>query len=248
MHLAYPMAMTAPTPPGRPARQPVGMRLQDWPESERPREKLLARGPAALSDAELLALQLGAGQRGADVLALARRLLAEAGGLRGLLDRPAAALARLPGLGPARATRLAGALELANRHLAQGLARGEALTDPGLAGEYLTRRLRALPYEVFACLFLDTRHRVIAFEELFRGTLDGAEVHPREVVQRCLAHHAAAVILGHNHPSGCTQPSAADRAVTARLKQALALVDVRLLDHFIVGEGPACSLARLGAL
>ena len=148
----------------------------------------------------------------------------------------------------ARACALAGALELGTRHLAQGLARGEALTEPGRAGEYLARRLRALPYEVFACLFLDTRHRVIAFEELFRGTLDGAEVHPREVVQRCLAHHAAAVILGHNHPSGCTEPSAADRAVTARLKQALALVEVRVLDHFIIGDGAPCSMARLGAL
>ena len=120
----------------------------------------------------------------------------------------------MAGLGPARACALAGALELGTRHLAQGLSRGEALTEPGRAGDYLSRRLRALPYEVFACLFLDTRHRVIAFEELFRGTLDGAEVHPREVVQRCLAHHAAAVILGHNHPSGSAEPSAADRAVT----------------------------------
>ena len=226
----------------------VGMRLQDWPEQEKPREKLLARGAGALSDAELLALLVGTGQRGADALAIARRLLAETGGLRGLLDQPAERLARLPGIGIARACRLAAVVELGHRHLAQDLARGEALTDPGKAGDYLTRRLRALPYEVFACLFLDTRHRVIAFEELFRGTLDGAEVHPREVVQRCLAHHAAAVILGHNHPSGCTEPSAADRAVTARLRQALGLVEVRLLDHFIVGDGPACSMARLGAL
>ncbi len=238
----------APTPPGCPSRQSVGMRLHDGNDPERPREKLLARGASALSDAEVLALLLGTGQRGASAVALASRLLAEAGGVRGLLDRPAPALAGLPGLGPARAGRLVAALELGHRHLAQGLARGEALTDPALAGDYLTRRLRALPYEVFACLFLDTRHRVIAFEELFRGTLDGAEVHPREVVQRCLAHHAAAVILGHNHPSGCTEPSAADRAVTARLRQALSLVEVRLLDHFIVGEGPACSMARLGAL
>ncbi|WP_374603376.1 DNA repair protein RadC [Arenimonas sp.] len=224
------------------------MRLQDWPEHERPREKLLGRGPAALSDAEVLALLIGTGQRGADAVDVARRLLAGAGGLRGLLDLPAERLARLPGLGIARACRLAAVVELGHRHLAQELARGEALTDPAKAGDYLTRRLRALPYEVFACLFLDTRHRVIAFEELFRGTLDGAEVHPREVVQRCLAHHAAAVILGHNHPSGCTEPSAADRAVTARLRQALGLVEVRLLDHFIVGDGPACSMARLGAL
>lgn len=235
-------------PGGRQRRDAGGMRLQDWPEHERPREKLLSRGAGALSDAEVLALLVGTGQRGADAVAVARRLLAEAGGLRGLLDQPAERLARLPGLGIARACRLAAVVELGHRHLAQDLARGEALTDPAKAGDYLTRRLRALPYEVFACLFLDTRHRVIAFEELFRGTLDGAEVHPREVVQRCLAHHAAAVILGHNHPSGCTEPSAADRAVTARLRQALALVEVRLLDHFIVGDGPACSMARLGAL
>jgi DNA repair protein RadC len=224
------------------------MHIHDWPPGERPREKLLAHGPARLSDAELLALYLGSGKRGGSAVDLGRQLLSEAGNLRALLDLPPRRLARLPGVGPARACALAGALELATRHLAQGLARGEALTEPGRAGEYLSRRLRALPYEVFACLFLDTRHRVIAFEELFRGTLDGAEVHPREVVQRCLVHHAAAVILGHNHPSGSAEPSAADRAVTARLKQALALVEVRLLDHFIIGDGEPCSMARLGAL
>ena len=224
------------------------MHIHDWPEGERPREKLLALGAARLSDAELLAVFLGSGTRGLSAVGLGRRLLGEAGNLRALLDLPPGELARLPGVGPARASALAGALELATRHLAQGLARGEALTEPGRAGEYLSRRLRALPYEVFACLFLDTRHRVIAFEELFRGTLDGAEVHPREVVQRCLAHHAAAVILGHNHPSGSAEPSAADRAVTARLKQALALVEVRVLDHFIIGDGAPCSMARLGAL
>lgn len=230
------------------AAQTRSMQIRDWPEGERPREKLLALGPPRLSDAELLALFLGSGPRGLTAVDLGRQLLEQCGGLRALLDRPAAELARLPGLGPARASALAGALELGTRHLAQGLARGAALTEPGLAGDYLARRLRALPYEVFACLFLDTRHRVIAFEELFRGTLDGAEVHPREVVQRCLAHHAAAVIIGHNHPSGSPEPSAADRAVTARLKQALALVEVRLLDHFIIGDGPPCSMARLGAI
>ena len=230
------------------AGDPVAMHIHDWPEGERPREKLLAHGAARLSDAELLAVFLGSGTRGLSAVDLGRQLLAEAGNLRALLDLPPAQLARLQGLGPARACALAGALELGTRHLAQALARGEALTEPGRAGEYLSRRLRALPYEVFACLFLDTRHRVIAFEELFRGTLDGAEVHPREVVQRCLAHHAAAVILGHNHPSGSAEPSAADRAVTARLKQALALVEVRLLDHFIIGDGPPCSMARLGAV
>ena len=224
------------------------MHIHDWPEGERPREKLLALGAAHLSDAELLAVFLGSGTRGLSAVDLGRQLLLEAGNLRALLDLSPARLAAMAGLGPARACALAGALELATRHLAQGLSRGEALTEPGRAGDYLSRRLRALPYEVFACLFLDTRHRVIAFEELFRGTLDGAEVHPREVVQRCLAHHAAAVILGHNHPSGSAEPSAADRAVTARLKQALALVEVRLLDHFIIGDGPPCSMARLGAV
>jgi DNA repair protein RadC len=242
------MGHAAPMPPGAARAQAAAMHIHDWPEGERPREKLLAQGPARLSDAELLAVFLGSGTRGRSAVAVGRQLLQRAGNLRALLDLPAADLARLPGVGPARACALAGALELGTRHLAQGLARGEALTEPGRAGDYLSRRLRALPYEVFACLFLDTRHRVIAFEELFRGTLDGAEVHPREVVQRCLAHHAAAVILGHNHPSGSAEPSAADRAVTARLKQALALVEVRLLDHFIIGDGPPCSMARLGAV
>ena len=224
------------------------MQISDWPASERPREKMIARGAGVLSDAELLAIFLGSGTRGQDAVSTARQLVSAHGPLRKLLERTPAELAGLPGLGQARACQLLAALELGDRFLAAGLERGEALTDPAKAGDYLTRRLRALPYEVFACLFLDTRHRVIAFEELFRGTLDGAEVHPREVVQRCLAHHAAAVILGHNHPSGCTEPSAADRAVTARLRQALGLVEVRLLDHFIVGDGPACSMARLGAL
>jgi len=242
------MPQGAPTSSGPAQGDAVTMHLRDWPEGERPREKLIAQGAARLSDAELLAVFLGSGTRGLSAIDLGRRLLDRAGNLRALLDLPAAELARLPGLGPARASALVGALELGTRHLAQGLARGEALTEPARAGEYLSRRLRSLPYEVFACLFLDTRHRVIAFEELFRGTLDGAEVHPREVVQRCLAHHAAAVILGHNHPSGSAEPSAADRAVTARLKQALALVEVRLLDHFIIGDGAPCSMARLGAV
>jgi DNA repair protein RadC len=222
------------------------MHIRDWPEDERPREKLLARGGAALSDAELLALFIGCGPRGQSAVDLGRQLLAECGGLRGLLDRPGAELARLRGLGPARACALVAALELGTRHLAQQLQRGEALADPDQAGAYFARKLRPLPHEVFACLFLDTRHRVLAYEELFRGTLDGSEVHPREVARRCLAHNAAAVIFGHNHPSGNPEASAADRAVTARLKQALALVEVRVLDHFIVGDGEPTSMARRG--
>lgn len=222
------------------------MRIRDWPGHERPREKLMARGAGVLSDAELLAIFLGSGLRGQDAVATARQLLEHHGPLRRLLELGPVAMARLPGLGPARASRLAAALELGNRWLAAGLERGEALTDPASAGRYFARRLRAQAIEVFAALFLDTRHRALAFEELFRGTIDGAEVHPREVVRRALAHNAAAVIVGHNHPSGNPEPSAADRAVTVQLKQSLALVDVRLLDHFVIGDGAPVSLAARG--
>lgn len=222
------------------------MHIRDWPEQERPREKLLARGAGALSDAELLAIFLGSGLPGRDAVATARELLAVHGPLRALLERPPAALAKLPGLGPARACAIAAALELGSRQLAADLERGEALGDPLAAGRYFAQRLRHQPHEVFAVLFLDTRHRALAFEEMFRGNIDGAEVHPREVARRALAHNAAAVIVGHNHPSGNPEPSAADRAVTARLKQALALVDVRLLDHFVIADGPPVSLAARG--
>ena len=228
------------------AMQSCSMHIRDWPESERPREKLLARGAGTLSDAELLALFLGSGTAGRDAVASARGLLADHDGLRRLLDRDARALTRLRGIGPARACLLAAALELGQRHLAAQLARGEALADPDAAGRYFAQRLRGLDHEVFAALYLDTRHRALGFEELFRGGIDGAEVHPRVLVQRALAHGAAAVIVGHNHPSGHPDPSAADRAVTARLKQALALVDVRLLDHFVVGDGAPTSMAARG--
>jgi DNA repair protein RadC len=222
------------------------MHIREWPAAERPRERLLAHGAGALSDAELLAIFLGSGLRGRDAVGTARELLAAHGPLRALLERPADALSRLPGLGPARACALAAALELGHRHLASDLERGASLTDPQAAGRYFAQRLRGQPHEVFAALFLDTRHRAIAFEEMFRGGLDGAEVHPREVVRRALALNAAAVIVGHNHPSGNPEPSAADRAVTARLKQALALVDLRLLDHFVIGDGAPVSLAARG--
>ncbi len=222
------------------------MHIRDWPANERPREKLLAGGAGTLSDAELLAIFLGSGTAGRDAVATARDLLVEHGPLRVLLDRPARALTQLRGIGSARACALAAALELGHRHLAAGLERGDALADPAAAGRYFAQRLRGSANEVFAALFLDTRHRALGFEELFRGSIDGAEVHPRVLVQRALAHGAAAVIVGHNHPSGNPQPSAADRAVTARLKQALALVDVRLLDHFIVGDGPPLSMAARG--
>ena len=224
----------------------AAMHIRDWPANERPREKLLAGGPGVLSDAELLAIFLGSGTAGRDAVATARDLLVEHGPLRTLLDRPAKALTRLNGIGSARACALAAALELGHRHLAAGLERGEALADPAAAGRYFAQRLRGSANEVFAALFLDTRHRALGFEELFRGSIDGAEVHPRVLVERALARGAAAVIVGHNHPSGNPEPSVADRAVTARLKQALALVDVRLLDHFIIGDGAPLSMAARG--
>lgn len=222
------------------------MHIRDWPAAERPREKLLARGAGALSDAELLAIFLGSGLRGRDAVTTARELLSAQGGLRALLQRPPKELRKLRGLGTARVCALVAALELGQRLLQADLERGAALSDPQSAGRYFAQRLRGLPHEVFAALFLDTRHRVIAFEELFQGALDGAEVHPREVVRRALGHNAAAVIVAHNHPSGNPEPSAADRAVTVRLKQALALVELRLLDHFVIGDGPPVSLAARG--
>jgi DNA repair protein RadC len=222
------------------------MHIREWPRTERPRERLLAHGASVLSDAELLAIFLGSGLRGRDAIATARELLQSHGPLRALLEQPPTALARLPGLGPARACLLAAALELGHRRLEADLERGVALDDPTSAGRYFAQRLRGLTREVFAVLFLDTRHRALAFEEMFRGTIDGAEVHPREVVRRALAHNAAALIVGHNHPSGNPEPSAADRALTARLKQALSLVDLRLLDHFVIADGPPVSMAARG--
>ncbi len=222
------------------------MRISDWPQDERPREKLLARGACSLSDAELLAIFLGSGLRGRDAVATARELLAAHGPLRALLERTPAELIALPGLGPARASALSAALELGTRMLHAHLERGDAITDPQAAARYFARRLRGRRQEVFAALFLDTRHRALAFEELFQGSVDSAEIHPREVVRRALAHNAAAVIVGHNHPSGNAEPSAADRTVTQKLKQSLSLVDVRLLDHFVVGDGPPQSMAARG--
>ncbi|RZA19054.1 MAG: JAB domain-containing protein [Lysobacteraceae bacterium] len=222
------------------------MHIRDWPEHERPREKLLARGAGSLSDAELLALFLGSGTAGRDAVATARDLLVQHGPLRRLLDRSAREMTKLNGIGNARACALAAALELGHRHLAAQLERGDALADPAAAGRYFAQRLRGQPREVFAALFLDARHRALGFEELFQGSIDGAEVHPRVLVERALARGASAVIVGHNHPSGNPEPSAADRAVTVRLKQALSLVDVRLLDHFVVGDGAPVSMAARG--
>jgi len=224
------------------------MAIRDWPEAERPREKLLSLGPQALSDAELLAIFLRTGIAGCSAVELARRLVNEYGGLRTLFQADRKRFCATRGLGDAKYAQLQAVLELARRHLAESLMRGDALKNPAETRRYLTARLRDYPYEVFACLFLDTRHRVISYEELFRGTIDGASVHPREVVRRALQHNAAAVILAHNHPSGIAEPSDADRRITTRLKDALALIDIRVLDHIVIGDQIATSLAERGLI
>ncbi|HHM04982.1 MAG TPA: JAB domain-containing protein [Gammaproteobacteria bacterium] len=224
------------------------MAITDWPAKERPREKLLQRGADALSDAELLAIFLRTGTRGSTAVDLARALLTEYGGLRQLLEADEDRFCRGKGLGRAKYVQLQAVLEMGRRHLYESLLRGDALSSPAATHRYLQARLRGYPHEVFACLHLDNRHRVIHYEELFRGTVDGASVHPREVVKSALRHNAAALILAHNHPSGVPEPSAADKLITRRLRKALALVDVRVLDHVIIGEGEAVSFAERGLI
>lgn len=226
------------------------MAISDWPEAERPRERLLAHGAEALSDAELLAIFLRVGMRGKTAVDLARDLLARFDGSVGrLADASPQTLAGLPGLGPAKATQLAATLELARRALAEEMKTTDLLGSPAAVRDWLRLKLGGLPHEAFAALWLDARNRLIAHEELFRGTLTQTSVYAREIVKRALAHNAAAVIFAHNHPSGLAEPSAADELLTRSLKQALALVDVRLLDHFVVvGQAPAFSFAERGLL
>lgn len=224
------------------------MAIRDWPAGERPREKLLAKGAANLSEAELLAIFLRVGVKGKSAVDLARQLLSHFGSLRSLLSASQEDFCAIPGLGPAKYAQLQATLEMGRRHLGESLERGKPLTDPAATRKYLLARLRDMPHEVFACLYLDNRHRVIAFEELFRGTIDGATVHPREVVRAALKHNAAALIFSHNHPSGVAEPSDADRRLTRRLADALALVDIRVLDHFVVGDGEVSSFAEKGWL
>ena len=224
------------------------MPIAEWPDLERPREKLLHRGAASLSDAELLAIFLRTGLKGRTAVDLARDLLTEFNGLRRLLDTDHRRLATVRGLGTAKVVQMKAGLELGRRYLEESLRRGSALTSPRATRDYLMARLRAYPHEVFASLFLDNRHQVIEYEELFTGTIDGASVHPREVVKRALYHNAAAVIFAHNHPSGVAEPSKADRGITSRLSAALALIDVRVLDHFVIGDGEVVSFAERGLL
>ena len=224
------------------------MGLKHWPPSERPREKLLRNGAGALSDGELLAVLLGQGSSGDDALSLGHRMLRRWGGLPRLLTASATELGHCRGLGPAGVARLKAALELGRRYLEAPTEPRDALRAPDDAARFFRARLADLPHEVFGCLFLDTRHRVIRYEELFRGTVDGATVYPREVLKRALHHNAAAVIFGHNHPSGVAEPSEADRGITLKLGRALALVDIRLLDHLVVTRDTHISLAARGWL
>ena len=225
------------------------MNLRDWPAAERPREKLLQGGAGQLSDAELLAVLLGtSGNRGMNVVDLARIMLTKHGSLRDLLQSNAPRLLDTPGMGPAGYCRLQAALELARRHYAEALRAGPLLDSPRATRDFLIARLRDSPHELFCCLHLDNRHRLIAFDELFRGTIDGASVHPREVVKQALARNAAALILAHNHPSGVAEPSQADELITRRLREALALVDIRVLDHLIVADTGCLSFAERGLL
>ena len=224
------------------------MPLKDLPADAQPREKLLARGAAALSDAELLALLLRTGLPGKGVLQLAQELLDQFGGIAGLLHAGTQDLQTIKGLGPAKRAELLAVLELARRALAQQLSERAAFDSPQAVKDYLQLHLGAKKHEVFAVLFLDAQHRLLALEELFRGTLSQTSVYPREVVVRALHHHAAAVVLAHNHPSGTAQPSRADEALTQALKAALALVDVRVLDHIVIGAGQTLSMAEQGLL
>lgn len=224
------------------------MSIVDWPEGERPREKLLMRGASALSDAELLAIFLRTGVTGKSAVDLARDLLGRYGSLTRLFAAEVADFCEVKGMGPAKFVQLQAVLEMSRRALQEELQRGESLNSPRVVRDYLQLLLAGRQQEVFLVLFLDTQHRVIAFEELFQGTLNQTSVYPREVVKRALTHNAAAVILAHNHPSGVAEPSQADQLLTSALKQALALVDVRVLDHFVVAAGQTLSFAERGLL
>lgn len=224
------------------------MPITDWPAAERPREKLLLQGSHALSDAELLAIFLRTGTRGKTAVDLARELLNHFGGLRALLQADQHTFCNTHGLGVASFAQLQAVLEMAKRHLMETLQRDDALLNPDQVRQYLQVRLRDARREIFLCLFLDSQHRVIEAETLFLGTIDSSSVHPREVVQRALALNAAAVIFAHNHPSGIAEPSEADKRITLRLRDSLALVDVRVLDHMVIGDGHTVSMAEQGWL
>lgn len=222
--------------------------IKAWPTGERPREKLAEMGVAALSDAELLAILLGTGVRGKDVVTYARDLMAAYEGIGGLLTAPAEDLLQEQGMGPARVMQLQVVMEISRRYLAWQLRRDDGFTQPSMVRDYLTSQLRHQQREVFVVLLLDSQHRLLKYVELFHGTINAAPVYPREIIKLVMQHNAAAVILAHNHPSGVAEPSQADQRVTERLKKALAMIDVALLDHFVVGSGEPVSFAERGLL
>lgn len=222
------------------------MAITDWPTHERPREKLLQYGANSLTDAELLAIFLRTGIRGKTAVDLARDILQHFNGLRALLDADVQSVCACQGLGPVKFAQLQAALEISRRHLYATLQRSDAMEYADQTGLFLLSKMRHYQQEVFACLFLDTQYRVIHFEELFYGTIDSATVHPRIVVKKALFHNAAAVIFAHNHPSGIAEPSDQDREVTQHLQSVLDLVDIKVLDHFIIGDNHIVSMLQLG--
>lgn len=224
------------------------MSIADWPVQTRPQDKLLTQGPETLTDVEILTILVRTGSHGRTAADVAKDLLVTYGGLRALLSADRHSACSHKGFGNAKYATLQAALELAQRFLAERMCHANALTSPQAARAYLKARLRDLPYEVFCCLYLDNKHRPITFKELFRGTIDGATVYPREVVRTVLANNAAAVIFAHNHPSGAAEPSAADQNLTQKLRAALSLVDVRLIDHIVIGDGETVSFSERGLL
>ncbi len=224
------------------------MSIKDWPEGDRPREKLLAEGAHALSDTELLAIFLRTGVKGKSAVELARELKTRFGSLEGLFRADLTAICEVSGLGLAKYVQLQAVMEMARRALRESLARSDVLDSPEAVKAYLRLKLQDLTREVFVVIFLDAQNQVQSVDEMFAGTLTQTSVYPREVVKRALTHNAAAVILAHNHPSGVAEPSQADEALTKALRQSLALIDVRVLDHIIVGRGAALSFAERGLL
>ena len=220
------------------------MAITDWPSEERPREKLLLNGASSLSDAELLAIFLRTGIKNVSAVGLARKLLTDFGSLRALLNASKTEFCTHKGLGNAKFAQLQAVLEMANRHLSESMKRDDCLTNPAQTIAYLHSQLRDRQQEVFVCVMLDNRNRVIIYREMFYGTIDGASVYPREVVKQALTDNAASVIFAHNHPSGIAEPSQSDIQITERLKNALALVDIRVLDHVIVGDNTTCFSER----
>ncbi|VAW76663.1 UPF0758 family protein [hydrothermal vent metagenome] len=224
------------------------MPLKQLPRQERPREKLLGQGAASLTDSELVAIFLRTGVKGIDVIQLARQLLKEFNGLRGLMTATKLDFCNIHGLGPAKYATLQAMLEMNRRQLKEKLMRTEIISSPECSRAFLLNELRDCTQEVFACLFLDNRNRVITFEKLFFGTINGASVHPREIIRSCLTHNAAAVILAHNHPSGVAEPSETDQQLTRQLIQTLGSVDVRVHDHVVIGDGEIVSFAERGLI